>query len=80
MDIVHKQKLSKIFPDVELVIALSGGITKHEYRIEVEENEDDAVLTNESVVITVTVIEIQRDGFYSGPISLLKPLEKGPST
>lgn len=64
MDIVHKQKLSKIFPDVELVIALSGAITKHEYRIEVEENEDDVVLANESVVITVTVIgeyELEKD-------------------
>ena len=64
MDIVLKQKLSKIFPGTELVIALSGGITKHEYRIEVEENEDDAVLTNESVVITVTVIgeyELEQD-------------------
>jgi hypothetical protein len=58
MEIVHSQKLSKIFPDTQVIVALSNALLKKNYRIKIEESKDKeaiySILDHASVTVSIT--------------------------
>lgn len=73
MEIVYKQKLTKIFPGVDLVIALSNGVLKKSYHIRVDEKKESGQLYSLDDCVEITVTTTDHNEVETDHVSTIFP-------